>query len=160
IVPAALGSDTGGSIRLPASACGVLGLKPTHGVLSRYGAMPLAPSLDTPGLCARSSRDLALMLDVLTGHDANDAQTSRRPRAGVLATLETGATRPLAALRIGVPRAYFREQVDADVVAALDASLERLESLGAVVVDAEVPDSTRLSELNRVITYAEASAAH
>jgi len=160
IVPAALGSDTGGSIRLPASACGVLGLKPTHGMLSRYGAMPLAPSLDTPGLCARSSRDLALMLDVLAGHDANDAQTSRRSPASALAALKSDATRPLTSLRIGVPREYFREQVSADVSAALDASLERLASLGAVVVDADVPDSTRLSELNRVLVYAEAAAVH
>jgi aspartyl-tRNA(Asn)/glutamyl-tRNA(Gln) amidotransferase subunit A len=88
--------------------------------------MPLAPSLDTPGLCARSSRDLALMLDVLAGHDANDPQTSRRSPACALAALESDETRPLTSLRIGVPRVYFREQVGADVSAALDASLERL----------------------------------
>jgi aspartyl-tRNA(Asn)/glutamyl-tRNA(Gln) amidotransferase subunit A len=163
IVPAALGSDTGGSIRLPASLCGVLGLKPTFGVLSRHGSLALSPSVDTPGICARSTRDLALLLDILAGYDPADPHSTAREHVPALPTLDaapSGTSRPLAGLRVGRPRRYFLEQVDADVAAALDRSCRELESLGAVVVDVATPDPATFSELSRALVYAEATALH
>jgi len=154
-----LGSDTGGSVRLPASVSGVLGLKPTYGRLSGHGMMPLSHSADTPGLFARTARDLALLLRVVAGRDPFDARTSRRPVPDYPAVLGDGGLR---GLRVGVPRSYFREGVSAEVTRALDASLRALEGLGAEVVAVPVPatSSAHYTELSRVLVYAEAAAIH
>jgi aspartyl-tRNA(Asn)/glutamyl-tRNA(Gln) amidotransferase subunit A len=157
LVHAALGSDSGGSVRLPASANGVLGLKPTHGLLSRHGMMPLSPSIDVPGVFARHARDLARVLDVLAGHDPADPRSSRRP----VPDHEAALAEPATVLRIGVPDAYFYEELDADVEAALDAARGELRRSGlgiaAVVTPGFVP---QLAELSRALVYAEASAVH
>lgn len=151
-----MGSDTGGSVRLPASACGVLGLKPTNGRISLTGMMPLAPSVDVPGIFARSARDVARLLGVVAGFDPADARCSRRPVPSYEATLADG----VAGLRIGVPTNYFFDGVEPDVSGALEAALRVLQELGAGAVGVTVPSPEHLTELSRVLVYSEASAVH
>jgi aspartyl-tRNA(Asn)/glutamyl-tRNA(Gln) amidotransferase subunit A len=150
------GSDTGGSVRLPATACGVLGLKPTNGRVSLTGMMPLAPSVDVPGILGRSARDVARLLTVVAGHDPADARSSRRPAPDHEAGLEAG----IAGLRIGVPQNHFLDAVAPDVSRAVEEALRTLQSLGATVVPVEVPSPEHLTELSRVLVYSEASAVH
>jgi aspartyl-tRNA(Asn)/glutamyl-tRNA(Gln) amidotransferase subunit A len=154
-----LGSDTGGSVRLPASVNGVLGLKPTHGLLSGHGMMPLSHSTDTPGILARTTADLALLLKAVAGHDPRDPRTSRRPVPDYPALLGDGSLR---GVRVGVPVSYFGERVSADVAVALDASLRVLADLGAEIVPVPVPagPTEHYTELSRVLVYAEAAAIH
>ncbi len=159
IVPLALGSDTGGSIRLPASLCGVIGLKPTFGMLSRHGMLPLSPSLDTPGICARSAADIALVLGVLAGVDEADPTTLRTPAASTPLLPAMGST-PLAGLRIGTARTLHGVRVDPAVKTALDDSLTQLAALGAEIVTVDVPDLSRLGDMSRVLVYVEAAAVH
>jgi aspartyl-tRNA(Asn)/glutamyl-tRNA(Gln) amidotransferase subunit A len=151
-----LGSDTGGSVRLPAAANGVVGLKATYGRISRFGAMKLAWSLDVVGPLTRSVRDCARMLKVLAGYDARDPQSSRRATADYEREVEGG----IEGLRVGVPHNYFLEAASADVRAAMRASLKGLEAQGARIVELEVPDIEALAELNRAVVYAEATAIH
>jgi aspartyl-tRNA(Asn)/glutamyl-tRNA(Gln) amidotransferase subunit A len=139
---------------------GVLGLKPTYGLLSGHGMMPLSGSADTPGIFARTAVDLALLLAAVAGHDPNDQRTAERAvpeygRAFDVPELPRG-------LRIGVPRGFFLEQVSADVQRALDASLRALVALGAELVEVTVPESVvaHYTELSRVLVYAEATALH
>jgi aspartyl-tRNA(Asn)/glutamyl-tRNA(Gln) amidotransferase subunit A len=150
------GSDTGGSVRLPASACGVLGLKPTNGRVSLAGMMPLAPSVDVPGILGRSARDVARLLTVVAGHDPADARSSRRPVPHYEADLERG----IAGLRIGVPQNHFFEAVAPDVSRAVEEALRTLQLCGATAVPIEVPSPEHLTELSRVLVYSEASAVH
>jgi len=150
------GSDTGGSVRLPASACGVLGLKPTSGRVSLAGMMPLAPSVDVPGILARSARDVARLLTVVAGQDPADARSSRRPAPHYEAGLERG----IAGLRIGVPQNHFFDGVAPDVSCAVEEALRKLQSLGATVVPIQVASPEHLTELSRVLVYSEASAVH
>jgi aspartyl-tRNA(Asn)/glutamyl-tRNA(Gln) amidotransferase subunit A len=150
------GSDTGGSVRLPASACGVLGLKPTNGRVSLAGMMPLAPSVDVPGILGRSARDVARLLTVVAGHDPADARSSRRSAPDYEADLERG----IAGLRIGVPQNHFFESVAPDVSRAVEEALRTLQSCGATAVPIEVPSPEHLTELSRVLVYSEASAVH
>ena len=117
---AALGSDTGGSIRLPAHFCGVTGIKPTYGRVSRAGAMPLSFSLDTVGPLARTVEDCALLLGAIAGHDPADATSSRRPVPDYVAALD----RPVKGLRIGVPTSYFYDGADEHIERLVRASLE------------------------------------
>lgn len=151
-----LGSDTGGSVRLPASASGVLGLKPTSGRVSLAGMMPLAPSVDVPGILARTARDVARLLGIVAGHDPLDACSSRRPVPDYEASLGS----PIEGLRVGVPSNHFRDEVAPDVGRALDESLEVLARLGASVVPVTVPEPEHLTELSRVLVYGEAAAVH
>lgn len=151
-----LGSDTGGSVRLPASVTGVYGLKPTYGLLSGHGMMPLSHSADSPGVFARTTMDLALLLGAIAGHDPLDARTSRRPVPDYRAAL-AGDVR---GLRIGVPQSYFRDRVAGDVLRAVDASLGVYRGLGARVVAVAMPDCEHLTELSRVLVYCEATAIH
>lgn len=150
------GSDTGGSVRLPASASGVLGLKPTAGRVTLAGMMPLSPSVDVPGILARSARDVARLLGVVAGHDPADARSSRRP----VPDYESLLGRPVSGLRIGVPRNFFRDEVAPDVDRALDESLQVLARLGAKVAPVTVPAPGHLTELSRLLVYAEAAAVH
>ena len=150
------GSDTGGSVRLPASACGVLGLKPTNGRVSLAGMMPLAPSVDTPGILGRSARDVARLLTVVAGHDPADTRSSHRPAPDY----EAGLGRGIAGLRIGVPQNHFLEAVAPDVSRAVDEALRTLQALAATVVPVQVPSPEHLTELSRVLVYSEASAVH
>lgn len=152
----ALGSDTGGSVRIPAAANGVVGLKPTYGRISRHGSMRLAPSIDVIGPLARSVRDCARLLRVVAGHDARDAQSSRLPVPDYEALLERG----VRGLRIGVPRNYFLDVATDDVRVAMQRSLDALREQGAELVDVAVPDPQPLAELSRAIVYAEAAGLH
>jgi len=150
------GSDTGGSVRLPASACGVLGLKPTNGRVTLAGMMPLSPSVDVPGIFARSARDVGRLLGVVAGHDPRDPRCSRMPVPEFDAQLEPG----LARVRIGVPQNYFHEGIARDVAERIAESLRALTGLGAEVVPVEVPAPEHLTELSRVLVYTEAAAIH
>jgi aspartyl-tRNA(Asn)/glutamyl-tRNA(Gln) amidotransferase subunit A len=152
----ALGSDTGGSIRLPAAANGVLGLKPTYGRVSRAGAMRLSWSTDHVGPLARTARDLARLLAVIAGHDPADPSSSRRPVPDYEAALGAG----VAGLRIGVAANYYFDGADADVRRVLEAALGVLTGLGARLIEVAVPAPEHLTELGRALLYSEAAALH
>ena len=134
-VPAAIGSDTGGSIRLPASHCGITGLKPTFGRVSRRGVFPLSMSLDTVGPMTRSALDCALMMEVIAGFDPGDPYSSRRKQEVFSAGIDVG----IRGRRIGVPRSYFFDELEADVEASVRKALITLEELGAHLVDIDIP---------------------
>lgn len=139
----ALGSDTGGSIRLPASACGVTGLKPTQTRVSRHGVMPLSFSCDNVGPLTRTARDCARVMAVLAGHDPKDPTSAREPVPDYEAALDGD----LRGLRVGVPQEWFLEEVDADVLRAFETSLGVLRGRGATVVP------VRLAMMREVLTY-------
>ena len=159
LVPGTTGTDTGGSIRQPAAMCGITGIKPTYGLCSRYGLVAFASSLDTPGVFARDALGCALLLDAMAGHDPRDSTSLARPpeqRARVLR--EPAPARPLAGLRIGLPREYFGEGVDAAVATAIDGALETLRALGATTVDIELPAVRHSVPVYYVLAPAEASS--
>ena len=163
LVPAATGTDTGGSIRQPASFCGVTGIKPTYGVCSRYGLIAFASSLDQAGPMARSAEDCALLLSAMSGFDERDATSAERPpqdfHAQMLAPRE-GATaaRPLAGLRIGLPKEFFPAALAADVEGAVRSALRELEKLGATLVDVSLPRTELSIPVYYIIAPAEASS--
>src|SRR5881394_535319 len=136
LVAGATGTDTGGSIRQPASLSGICGMKPTYGVCSRYGLIAFASSLDTPGMFARSAEDCALMLNAMAGHDARDSTSLDRPREDYTRDL----AKPLSGLRIGLPAEYFGSGIDADVAAAVSAALAEFRKLGATTIDVALPN--------------------
>jgi aspartyl-tRNA(Asn)/glutamyl-tRNA(Gln) amidotransferase subunit A len=152
----ALGSDTGGSVRLPAAANGVLGLKATYARVSRAGVMPLSSSMDHVGPFARTARDCARLLNVIAGHDPADPTSSRR---GV-PDYEMAIEQDVEGLRIGVPRNHFYDGATADVRAALDAALREFESAGMRIVELEVEHAEHMTELSRAVVYSEAAALH
>ncbi|MCC7175850.1 MAG: amidase [Bryobacterales bacterium] len=150
----AMGTDTGGSIRIPASFCGVVGLKPTHGRVSRYGVLPLDFSLDHMGPLARSARDAALALEAIAGHDPRDPSCSRKPAPRYV----PGAQLRLDGLRIGIPQDNLLEGADAEVIAALRAASRAAEALGAGLVQVKLPDIDQVNAIGRLILLAEAAA--
>src|SRR5262249_44424642 len=131
IVPLALGSDTGGSIRQPAALCGVGGFKPAHGRGARYGLIGVASSLDQIGPLATSVKDAALIMSVIAGHDPCDSTSAKLPVPDFQAAL--GSTDDLRNVRIGVPRHLFREGVDDEVMAAFDTAIEVTRQRGAEI---------------------------
>ncbi len=151
----ALGSDTGGSIRGPAAACGIVGLKPTYGRVSRAGVVTLSWTLDHTGPMARSVEDCALMLQALAGYDPADPASSREPVSDYTAGLAAG----VRGLRIGIPRDYFFHGVAPEVVTAFDAAIGTLRGLGAEVKDVVIPSIWSSSAL-MVIMLTEAYAYH
>jgi aspartyl-tRNA(Asn)/glutamyl-tRNA(Gln) amidotransferase subunit A len=153
---AALGSDTGGSIRLPAAFCGTSALKPTYGRVSRAGAMPLSFSLDTVGPLTRTVEDAALLTQVIAGADPRDPTCDPRPVPDWLSRLE----QPVEGLRIGRPRQAFYDDCDGEIAAAMDAALEAFRRIGAIVVDVDVPDLGRDYSAGGIISAAEAAAYH
>ena len=155
-VPASLGSDSGGSIRIPAAVNGVFGLKPTYGLIPRTGSLKLAPSIDVIGPCTRSVRDLALLLEIIAGSDGRDALCSQRPIADYRASLGRG----VEGGRVGVPAEYFAEDLDPPVRAAYERSLALFEAAGARLVEVPVPDVRAMAELSRAVVYSEATALH
>ena len=163
LLPASTGTDTGGSIRQPASFCGVSGIKPTYGVCSRWGMVAFASSLDQAGPMARSAEDCALLLSAMSGFDVRDATSAERPpqdfHAQMLAP-RAGATaaKPLAGLRIGVPREFFPTGLAADVHSAVRAALTELEKLGATLVDVSLPRTELSIPVYYIISPAEASS--
>ena len=163
LAPAATGTDTGGSIRQPAALCGVSGLKPTYGVVSRYGMVAFALSLDQGGPFAKSAEDLALLLNVMAGFDARDSTSLERAPEDytrVLAAPMPGAPadRPLAGLRIGLPKQYFGAGLASDVAAAVEAALAELRRLGATTAEVDLPASDLAVPAYYVIAPAEASS--
>jgi aspartyl-tRNA(Asn)/glutamyl-tRNA(Gln) amidotransferase subunit A len=153
LAPLALGSDTGGSIRQPASLCGVVGLKPTYGRVSRYGLIAHASSLDQVGPLTRTVYDAALALGVLAGEDAADATSAAETVPDYTAAL-TGDVR---GARIGIPRALL-EGIDAEVSRAIDAALDVLRARGATVVDIELPHAKYATPVYYLVSTAEASS--
>jgi aspartyl-tRNA(Asn)/glutamyl-tRNA(Gln) amidotransferase subunit A len=152
----ALGSDTGGSIRLPAAACGIVGLKPTYGRVSRAGVMPLSWSLDHVGPMTRTVRDAAIMLSVIAGRDGRDATTSTRRVPDYLASLE----RPVTGLRVGVPENYYFEGVAHEIEAGVREAARQLGRLGAALRALTVPDPQILHGLCTVIARSESAVIH
>ena len=156
IVPLALGSDTGGSIRQPAALCGVVGLKPSYGRVSRYGLLAFASSLDQIGPLASSVTDAALVLRVIAGHDACDSTSSQVDLPDLSRAVSGDGD--LKGVRIGVPRHLFREGVDTEVMQAFDAAIEATRQRGADIVDVTLEHSPEAIPVYYVIATAEASA--
>ncbi len=154
MVSMAMGSDTGGSIRIPAAYCGVVGLKPTYGRVSRFGAMPLGFSLDHMGPLTRSVRDAGAVLNGIAGYDVRDETSSRRPVENYVPDIEPS----IRGLRIGLPENFYFERLDPDVDAAVRAAFGMAESHGAQIVPLRVPDVAAINTVARVILMAEASA--
>jgi len=154
MAPAATGTDTGGSIRQPAALTGVCGLKPTYGVVSRYGMIAFASSLDQAGPMARSAADLAPLLNVMAGHDPRDSTSLERPREDYARELGLA----LRGLRIGLPREYFGEGTDPGVLAAVRAAIAWYEAQGARTVPLELPNTALAVAVYYVLAPAEASS--
>ena len=152
----ALGSDTGGSIRIPASLCGIVGLKPNFGRVSRRGVYPLSWSLDTVGPMTRTVEDAALIMNVIAGHDPRDPSSSKRPTEDFAATLDQGVN----GTRVGIPRNYFYEAIDPEVAEAVRSSARLLEGLGAQVDEVSIPVLDHSLSISRTILSAEAAEFH
>jgi aspartyl-tRNA(Asn)/glutamyl-tRNA(Gln) amidotransferase subunit A len=154
MAPAATGTDTGGSIRQPAALTGVCGLKPTYGLVSRYGMIAFASSLDQGGPVARSAADLALLLNVMAGHDVRDSTSIERPKEDYTRLLNE----PLQGLRIGLPAEYFGEGVEPGVLQCVREAIRWFESQGARVLPVELPNTALAVPVYYVIAPAEASS--
>ncbi len=151
---AATGTDTGGSIRQPAALCGISGLKPTYGVVSRYGMIAFASSLDQAGPMARSAEDLALLLNTMAGFDERDSTSLQRAKEDYARDLN----KPLAGLRIGLPKEFFAEGLSSDVAQAVETAIAEYKKLGASVVDISLPNSRLSIPVYYVLAPAEASS--
>ena len=154
LAPAATGTDTGGSIRQPAALCNLTGLKPTYGVVSRYGMIAFASSLDQGGPMAASAEDCALLLNTMVGFDERDSTSLERPLEDYTRDLE----KPLNGLRVGLPKEFFGEGCDAAVMAAVRAAIAEYEKLGATCVEVSLPNSHLSVPAYYVIAPAEASS--
>ena len=152
----ALGSDTGGSVRIPASLCGIVGLKPTFGRVSRYGVYPLSWSLDTVGPMTRTVHDAALILNAISGHDPRDPSSSDRPVEDYTSGLDKG----IGGVRVGVPKEYFFDEVDPEVGDAVLQSAKVLEGLGASVEEVEIPVLEHALAIASTISITEAAEVH
>jgi aspartyl-tRNA(Asn)/glutamyl-tRNA(Gln) amidotransferase subunit A len=153
---AALGSDTGGSIRMPAHFCGVTGLKTTYGRISRFSAMPLSQSLDTVGPLARTAEDCALLLGLMAGADPEDPTASTAPVDDYMAA----TSQSIKGLRIGVPTSFYVDDLDAEVAHALDETIATLKREGAEIMKVELPDQHQLSAACQLVLAVEAAAFH
>jgi aspartyl-tRNA(Asn)/glutamyl-tRNA(Gln) amidotransferase subunit A len=154
LTPAATATDTGGSIRQPASLCGVTGIKPTYGSVSRFGMIAFASSLDQAGPIAQTAEDCALLLNAMTGFDPRDSTSLERKKEDFSASLN----QDLKGLRIGIPREYFSSGLSADVEQAVRAALQEYEKLGATLVDISLPKTELSIPVYYVIAPAEASS--
>ncbi|CAM4008030.1 Asp-tRNA(Asn)/Glu-tRNA(Gln) amidotransferase subunit GatA [Vreelandella rituensis] len=154
LVPAAMGTDTGGSIRQPAAFCGITGLKPTYGRVSRYGIIAYASSLDQAGPMARTAEDCAHLLNHIAGHDLRDSTSLARGVPDYLDTLDA----PLSGLKIGLPKEYFGDGLDPEVAAAVREAVRVYESLGATVREVSLPHTHYAIPAYYVIAPAEASS--
>jgi amidase len=153
---AAIGTDTGGSIRFPSSANGIVGLKPTYGRVSRHGVLALSPQLDHVGPMARSVTDVAIVYDAIAGHDPKDSTSLTDRPASARAALG----RPIKGMRIGIDRDYAMKGIDAGQVASIEEALKVLAGLGAIIVDVKMPDRTEMLNSWVAICATEAVAAH
>ncbi|WMJ09512.1 Asp-tRNA(Asn)/Glu-tRNA(Gln) amidotransferase subunit GatA [Nitrosomonas sp. sh817] len=154
LAPAATGTDTGGSIRQPAALCGISGIKPTYGLVSRYGMIAFASSLDQGGPMAKSAEDLALLLNVMTGFDARDSTSLQREAEDYSRDLQ----KPLSGLRIGLPKEYFAAGMSGDVASAVDNALNEYRKLGAQTVEISLPNAPLAIPVYYVLAPAEASS--
>ncbi len=154
MAPAATGTDTGGSIRQPAAFTGITGLKPTYGLVSRYGMIAFASSLDQAGPMAKSAEDCALLLNVMTGFDPNDSTSLERDKEDYARDLD----RPLAGLRVGLPKEFFAEGLNAEVTAAVEAAVTELKKLGATTVEVSLANAGLAIPVYYVLAPAEASS--
>ena len=161
-MPLALGTDTGGSVRNPASLCGIVGMKATYGRVSRRGVVPLAFSLDHVGPMTRTVSDNAALLQVISGYDPRDPASAQVPVPDYLSAVERGRTQGIKGMRIGVIRHFFEKDMVADskVVNAINASLHVLADLGANITDVETQSLQTFSNVNRIILLSEAYAVH
>lgn len=151
---AALGSDTGGSIRQPASHCGIVGMKPTYGRISRYGLVAFASSLDQIGPITQNVEDAALLLNSMCGHDAKDSTSSTAPTEDFTAKLGQS----IAGVRIGLPKEYLSQGNSPEVTAALELAIKKLTELGAEIVEISLPHSEAVVSAYYIIACAEASS--
>lgn len=156
VVPAGTGSDTGGSIRIPASLCGVTGLKPTYGRCSLRGVVPLSWTLDHVGPLARTAEDCALLLEAMAGYDPLDPHSENVPLPDVTTGLRDGAQ----GLRIGVPSNHFFDNCEGDVAKAVEDAARVFERLGATITDVSVPEATTAAAQNGAILISDAAAYH
>lgn len=156
LIYGALGSDTGGSVRLPAAFCGVVGLRPTRGWVSRHGVMPLSFTLDAIGPLARTAADCALLFQSIAGHDPKDPATTRR-RIPDFTEVMNGSIR---GLRVAVPEDYFYDAMDPEVARLVRASLDVLRALGAEIVAVTIPNMARAGALVALIATVEGAATH
>lgn len=154
LTPAATGTDTGGSIRQPSAHCGVTGIKPTYGSVSRYGMIAFASSLDQGGPIAQTAEDCGILLNSMVSFDTKDSTCVERPKEDFTAKLNT----PLQGLRIGLPKEYFGEGLAPDVAAAVQAALKEFEKLGATLVDISLPKTEFAIPVYYVLAPAEASS--
>ncbi|MDA8328251.1 MAG: Asp-tRNA(Asn)/Glu-tRNA(Gln) amidotransferase subunit GatA [Betaproteobacteria bacterium] len=153
LAPVATGSDTGGSIRQPAALTGITGLKPTYGVVSRYGMIAFASSLDQAGPMAKSAEDCALLMNVLAGFDARDSTSLERQTEDYTRLLD----QPLAGLKIGLPREFFAAGLSDEVARSVEAALDEYRKLGAQTVEISLPNSSLSIPVYYVLAPAEAS---
>jgi aspartyl-tRNA(Asn)/glutamyl-tRNA(Gln) amidotransferase subunit A len=151
---AATGTDTGGSIRQPAALCGISGIKPTYGLVSRYGMIAFASSLDQGGPMAKSAEDLALLLNVMVGFDPRDSTSLQREAEDYARDLQ----KPLAGLRIGLPKEYFAAGMSNDVASAIEKALDEYRKLGAQTVEISLPNAPLAIPVYYVLAPAEASS--
>ena len=154
LTPVATGTDTGGSIRQPAAFCGITGIKPTYGVVSRFGMIAYASSLDQGGPLAQTAEDCALLLNVMAGFDERDSTSLQREKEDYARDLNA----PLKGLKIGLPKEYFAEGLAADVAAAIEAAIAEYKKLGAQVVEISLPNTKLAIPSYYVIAPAEASS--
>jgi aspartyl-tRNA(Asn)/glutamyl-tRNA(Gln) amidotransferase subunit A len=159
LAPIAIGTDTGGSIRQPASLCGITGLKPTYGRVSRYGMIAYASSLDQAGIFGHSAADIAPVLNAIAGFDPRDSTSAQQSVPDYTEALASPPSeRPLDGLRVGVPREHFGEGLDEDVSVVVREAIAALEHLGATVVDINLPNSERAIPAYYIIAPAECSS--
>jgi aspartyl-tRNA(Asn)/glutamyl-tRNA(Gln) amidotransferase subunit A len=154
LAPAATGTDTGGSIRQPAALCGITGLKPTYGVVSRYGMIAFASSLDQAGPMAQTAEDCGLLLNVMAGFDPRDSTSLERPQEDYTRSLNL----PLNGLKIGLPREFFGPGLVGDTAKAVEAAIAQLRALGAQTVEVGLPNSKLSVAAYYVLAPAEASS--
>jgi len=154
LAPAATATDTGGSIRQPASLCGLTGLKPTYGLVSRYGMIAFASSLDQAGPMCHSAEDCAAMLNVMSGHDSRDSTSIKRDKENYL----NGIHDPIKGLKIGIPKEFFSEGLDTDVEKIIEQGIAEYKKLGAEIVDISLPNNHLSIPVYYVIAPAEASS--
>ena len=154
LAPAATATDTGGSIRQPASLCGLTGLKPTYGLVSRYGMIAFASSLDQAGPMCHTAEDCAAMMNVMSGHDPKDSTSIEREKENYL----TGINNPIKGLKIGVPKEFFSEGLDSEVEKIIEQGISEYKKLGAEIVEISLPNNHLSIPVYYVIAPAEASS--
>ena len=154
--PIAMGSDTGGSVRIPAALCGVVGHKPTYGLISRYGLTPLSWSLDHAGPLTRTVEDAALALNVLAGHDPRDPASAKVPVTDYTKALDGN----VRGIRVGVPKEYIWDVVDPDVDGVVKKAIEQLEKLGATVQEVSIPHLKMVPFVLAILLAADVAGAH